>query len=193
MSFITNINAGRIINSTSFKFSSLLYPSLSSYNLINNCKIKSFHLPKKSLSFEPTLTLQGKRYYTQKCCVVSPMSSLEYDEKAEEFFDNLLEHLENIMDKSELKGFDVEYSNGVLTLVLGELGTYVINKQSSNKQIWSSSPVSGPRKYVYNPKENQWECLKDAKDDELRIFEKRLSKELSKLLKKSIEIAKLNC
>jgi frataxin-like iron-binding protein CyaY len=30
---------------------------------------------------------------------------------------------------------------GVLTLKLGELGTYVINKQSPNKQIWMSSPV----------------------------------------------------
>ena len=31
--------------------------------------------------------------------------------------------------------------NGVLTInVGGELGTYVINKQSPNKQIWLSSP-----------------------------------------------------
>ena len=33
---------------------------------------------------------------------------------------------------------------GVLTLNLGSHGTYVINKQAPNKQIWVSSPVSGP-------------------------------------------------
>ena len=36
---------------------------------------------------------------------------------------------------------------GVLTLSLDSKGTYVINKQAPNKQIWSSSPVSGPVRY----------------------------------------------
>lgn len=31
---------------------------------------------------------------------------------------------------------------GVLTLKLGDKGTYVINKQPPNKQIWLSSPIS---------------------------------------------------
>lgn len=29
------------------------------------------------------------------------------------------------------------------------IGTYVINKQPPNKQIWLSSPVSGPKRYDY--------------------------------------------
>ncbi len=33
---------------------------------------------------------------------------------------------------------------GVLTLKLGSLGTYVINKQAPNHQIWMSSPVRYP-------------------------------------------------
>ena len=38
---------------------------------------------------------------------------------------------------------------GVLTLKLGKLGTYVINKQAPNHQIWMSSPVRcGPVPYV---------------------------------------------
>uniref|UniRef100_A0A8C9BRA0 Frataxin, mitochondrial n=1 Tax=Phocoena sinus TaxID=42100 RepID=A0A8C9BRA0_PHOSS len=37
---------------------------------------------------------------------------------------------------------------GVLTIKLGgDLGTYVINKQTPNKQIWLSSPSSGPKHY----------------------------------------------
>ncbi|VVD04680.1 unnamed protein product [Leptidea sinapis] len=38
--------------------------------------------------------------------------------------------------------------DGVLTIFLGpEHGTYVINRQTPNKQIWLSSPVSGPKRY----------------------------------------------
>lgn len=36
---------------------------------------------------------------------------------------------------------------GVLTLKFPPIGTYVINKQPPNKQIWLSSPISGPKRY----------------------------------------------
>lgn len=39
--------------------------------------------------------------------------------------------------------------HGVLTLVLPPHGTYVINKQPPNKQIWLASPLSGPKRYDY--------------------------------------------
>ena len=46
---------------------------------------------------------------------------------------------------------DVSYlphvQSGVLTLTLPSNGTYVINKQPPNKQIWLSSPISGPKRY----------------------------------------------
>ena len=35
----------------------------------------------------------------------------------------------------------------MLTLVLPPAGTYVLNKQPPNKQIWLSSPISGPKRY----------------------------------------------
>lgn len=38
---------------------------------------------------------------------------------------------------------------GVLTLTFPPHGTYVLNKQPPNKQIWLSSPVSGPKRYDY--------------------------------------------
>lgn len=38
---------------------------------------------------------------------------------------------------------------GVLTLTFPPNGTYVINKQPPNKQIWLSSPISGPKRYDY--------------------------------------------
>jgi len=33
------------------------------------------------------------------------------------------------------------FQNDVLTVKLGELGTYVLNKQTPNRQLWLSSPV----------------------------------------------------
>lgn len=38
---------------------------------------------------------------------------------------------------------------GVLTLNMPEDRTYVINKQPPNKQIWLSSPISGPKRYDF--------------------------------------------
>jgi frataxin len=37
----------------------------------------------------------------------------------------------------------------VLTLKFPPNGTYVINKQPPNKQIWLSSPITGPKRYDY--------------------------------------------
>lgn len=34
-----------------------------------------------------------------------------------------------------------------MTIRVPEKGTYVINKQPPNKQIWLSSPISGPKRY----------------------------------------------
>lgn len=40
--------------------------------------------------------------------------------------------------------------SGVLTVRFGpEVGTYVINKQPPNKQIWLSSPKTGPKRYDF--------------------------------------------
>ena len=38
---------------------------------------------------------------------------------------------------------------GVLTLAFPPNGTYVLNKQPPNKQIWLSSPITGPKRYDY--------------------------------------------
>ncbi len=90
---------------------------------------------------------------------------------ADEYLDKLLSRLEQLQDERE--DVDVEYSvrhptplsfptaptrtpslicpqAGVLTLALGpDHGTYVINKQPPNKQIWLSSPKTGPKRYDY--------------------------------------------
>ena len=43
---------------------------------------------------------------------------------------------------------EVECSQGILKLnMAGDGGTWIINKQTPNRQIWWSSPISGPRRY----------------------------------------------
>ncbi|KAJ8122001.1 hypothetical protein ONZ43_g1690 [Nemania bipapillata] len=37
--------------------------------------------------------------------------------------------------------------SGVMHLTINDLGTYVINKQPPNKQIWLASPTSGPKRF----------------------------------------------
>ncbi|KAL2160781.1 hypothetical protein VTH06DRAFT_978 [Thermothelomyces fergusii] len=76
------------------------------------------------------------------------ISSNEYHTIADKYLDRLLTRLEELQDERE--DVDVEFSSGVLTLSLGpEVGTYVINKQPPNKQIWLSSPKTGPKRYDY--------------------------------------------
>nr|XP_009788901.1 PREDICTED: frataxin, mitochondrial isoform X2 [Nicotiana sylvestris] len=65
----------------------------------------------------------------------------EYHRLANATIHDLLEKLEEYGDSVDIDGFDVDYGNEVLTLKLGGLGTYVINKQTPNRQIWMSSPV----------------------------------------------------
>lgn len=70
----------------------------------------------------------------------------------------------------------------MLTLQVGDHGTYVINKQPPNKQIWLSSPTryadvfceaanyhskllaacSGPKRYDFDTEKNDWLYSRDA-------------------------------
>eukprot|EP00529_Nitzschia_sp_RCC80_P032988 CAMPEP_0113470368 /NCGR_PEP_ID=MMETSP0014_2-20120614/16405_1 /TAXON_ID=2857 /ORGANISM="Nitzschia sp." /LENGTH=130 /DNA_ID=CAMNT_0000362927 /DNA_START=548 /DNA_END=936 /DNA_ORIENTATION=- /assembly_acc=CAM_ASM_000159 len=56
--------------------------------------------------------------------------------------------------------FEVVYSNGVLTMVFPPHGTWVLNKQTPNRQIWWSSPISGPRRYDFE--DGQWIYSRDS-------------------------------
>uniref|UniRef100_A0A182PFV9 ferroxidase n=1 Tax=Anopheles epiroticus TaxID=199890 RepID=A0A182PFV9_9DIPT len=67
--------------------------------------------------------------------------------------ESLVDYFEQIVDETNtLKNPDVTYGDGVLTVSFGEPhGTYVINRQLPNRQIWLSSPTSGPKRYDFIP------------------------------------------
>ena len=75
-------------------------------------------------------------------------SESKFTEKANEYLELLGEKLEQWADDEIEEDVECDYSDGVLTISLGrERGTYVLNKQAPNKQIWWSSPISGPHRF----------------------------------------------
>lgn len=84
------------------------------------------------------------------------MQEDEYNKLANSTIHDLLEKLEEYGDSVDIDGYDVDYGNEVLTLKLGDLGTYVINKQTPNRQIWMSSPVSGPSRFDWDQNAGAW-------------------------------------
>lgn len=93
--------------------------------------------------------------------------------------------------------------SGVLTLKLGTHGTYVINKQPPNKQIWLSSPLrcvlqchtltappgaltsprSGPKRYDYIPEDDDWIYSRDG-----RSLNELLNHELGEAFGKKVDL-----
>ncbi|KAK4555509.1 Mitochondrial matrix iron chaperone [Recurvomyces mirabilis] len=69
----------------------------------------------------------------------------EYHEHADRYMNILHERAEELQE--ERNDVEVEYAAGVLSITLPPAGTYIINKQPPNKQIWLSSPISGPKRF----------------------------------------------
>jgi frataxin len=113
-------------------------------------------------------------YTPESAAEPAVLTESEYHVLADEYLDRLLVRLEDMQDARE--DVDVEYASGVLTLAFSpsEAGarprTYVINKQPPNKQIWLSSPISGPKRYDWvldagtggDGTSGQWIYLKDG-------------------------------
>lgn len=97
----------------------------------------------------------------------------EFHRLANSTIHDLQEKLEEYGDIVQIDGFDVDYGNEVLTLKLGALGTYVLNKQTPNRQIWLSSPVSGPSRFDWDHNDQAW-VYRRTKADLLKLLESEL-------------------
>ncbi|KAE9588733.1 hypothetical protein Lal_00030365 [Lupinus albus] len=80
----------------------------------------------------------------------------DFHRLADSTIHSLQEKLEDYGDSVEVDGFDIDYGNDVLTIKLGDLGTYVLNKQTPNRQLWLSSPVSGPSRFDWDQDAKAW-------------------------------------
>ncbi|KAL2799187.1 hypothetical protein BJX66DRAFT_333482 [Aspergillus keveii] len=103
----------------------------------------------------------------------SALTDQQFHEYSEHYLNVLLSEIENVQEDGH--DIEAEYSAGVLNISVPGVGTYVLNKQPPNKQIWLSSPISGPKRYDWvvegdqmhekqdtRPFVNgQWICLRD--------------------------------
>lgn len=76
--------------------------------------------------------------------------------------------------------------SGVLTVDFGKpYGTYVINRQSPNRQIWLSSPTSGPKRYDYVVNGGYWIYKHDGK-----TLHQLLQEEIPGIVKTNLDFSK---
>ncbi|RDD37674.1 Frataxin, mitochondrial [Trichoplax sp. H2] len=154
---------------------------------------RSLSLSVKSWPLQATLLMRSCSSST------SELDALQYNKIADETLENLTEFFENLNDQEILSDdYDASLASGVLTIHLGDddkintllmdvdtvldnLGTYVINKQVPNKQIWLSSPLSGPKRYDYL--DGKWVYSRNN-----GILHDLLSEELTKLLMMDIDL-----
>ncbi|KAK7503601.1 hypothetical protein BaRGS_00005140 [Batillaria attramentaria] len=119
-----------------------------------------------------------------RACADTHLTEAEFEHIVEDTLDSLAEYFEDLPESVRCPDdYDVTLSDGVLTLNLGrKLGTYVINKQTPNKQIWLSSPTSGPKRYDYRDK--KWVYSRDGKG-----LHTLLEQELSEALQAPISLS----
>ncbi|XP_062537458.1 frataxin homolog, mitochondrial [Armigeres subalbatus] len=124
---------------------------------------------------------------------VSLIDSVTFETVCSDTLESLCDYFELLVeDASFLKSADITYGDGVLTVNFGNpYGTYVINRQSPNRQIWLSSPTSGPKRYDFIPdksKVNEGFWL--YKHDGVSLHE-LLQKEIAPIVQKEVDFLSL--
>ncbi|XP_073115461.1 frataxin, mitochondrial [Elaeis guineensis] len=114
----------------------------------------------------------------------SVLAKDEFHRLADATIHDLQEKFEEYGDSVQMDGYDIDYGNQVLTLKLGSLGTYVINNQTPNRQIWLSSPVSGPARFDWDVATKSW-IYRRTKANLLQLLEE----ELQQLCAKPIDLS----
>ncbi|EXJ60816.1 hypothetical protein A1O7_04969 [Cladophialophora yegresii CBS 114405] len=96
------------------------------------------------------------------------ISDGEYHELADQYLNTLVLAMEEVSERNT-EGVESEFSAGVLTITHPKHGTYVINKQPPNRQIWLSSPISGPKRFDWvipsSSQDHKAESTVDGGDD----------------------------
>jgi frataxin len=98
-----------------------------------------------------------------------------YHTFADQSLEDIQDAVEEALEDKGVPEFEITLASGVLTMVMPPHGTWVINKQTPNQQIWWSSPLSGPRRYehedgdwVFTRDESHHMTLKEALAEELQ-------------------------
>ena len=115
----------------------------------------------KIITFKPLLQHQIREFNNVS----------EYHNVADDTLHNIQDALEELIEDNFISDNEddeipeVNYANGVLTIYLPPHGTWVINKQTPNEQLWWSSPISGPRRYEFVAGKDRWVYTRVIDDD----------------------------
>jgi frataxin len=74
------------------------------------------------------------------------MDERDFDRQADQVIERLMAALEDQISDAE-----VDLQGGILTVIVPEIGTYLVNKHRPNREIWLSSPKSGAWHFSHDP------------------------------------------
>ncbi|KAK5582049.1 hypothetical protein RB653_003631 [Dictyostelium firmibasis] len=158
-------------------YTNLLFSSIRNRILVNNISTTSkWSLTNKQVSpitsqlnifttttTNTTTTHNKKSYSTVNSNNKNPISDVYlFHEIVDKEFELFIDKLEILNEANTCEGFEIEGNDGVLTVIVGKKGTYVINKQTPNRQIWWSSPLSGPKRFDYDSVKKSWVDNRDG-------------------------------
>lgn len=88
---------------------------------------------------------------------------IDFFSLAQETLKQISDNLEDLMEKKEIPyDLDIEYNGNDILEIKCISGTYVININNSIKEIWLSSPISGPDHFKH--KQKKWTSKKSKKN-----------------------------
>lgn len=121
--------------------------------------------------------------YLKKILYSFDKSTSNYNALSQFFLNQLFEKLDKV--SQQFGNIDSELINDVLSITIKNNRdyTYIINRQPSVCQLWLSSPISGPKKYVFTDK--SWKNIKDLNES----IDLCLENEISSLLGTEIKLS----
>nr|CDI55294.1 frataxin [Melanopsichium pennsylvanicum 4] len=173
---------------------------------------RTFPRSKASTSMAPALRISSRCFGSASVVAqptakytASPLTDGEYHKLSDSLLDSLQETFETLLEEADVETlehearaknqgatrgipaseWDIESASGVMNLRCGVHGTWVINKQPPNKQIWLSSPKSGPKRFDYDATTRTWFCHKEGETSTLNDL---LQAELSHVFNTQVEI-----
>ena len=116
---------------------------------------------------------------------MSAYTDVAYNAAVEKVLEAISEQLEELSERYPDEITEVNLEGGVLSIDTSR-GKYVLNKQAPNRQLWLSSPLSGPFHYNIEQENNEKICTACSRNGHSLL--KRLNDELSQILGETIRL-----
>jgi frataxin len=110
------------------------------------------------------------------------MDEPEFERQAGKVLDRLMTEIED----QAMDHLDVDLEGGILSVVLPDGGTYLVNRHAPNREIWLSSPKSGAWHFRHDP-EAGWVSTREV-DGTRPQLHRLLADELATATGKPLEL-----